>query len=138
MALMTWGPDFELGFGDIDVQHRRLVGLINALEDARQRGVDHTTLAFIVEELYRYTQLHFSFEEKLMKKYSVPESEHHVAEHRFLTAQVRNFMEAFRVRGVEISDELMEFLRDWLTFHILKTDRDLAEALLAAGAMSAS
>ncbi len=138
MALMTWGPEFELGFGDIDVQHQRLVALINALDDARERGVDPTTLQFIVEELYRYTQLHFAFEEKLMKRYAIPKSEQHRAEHRFLTAQVRTFMTAFAERGVEISDDLMVFLRDWLTFHILKTDKELADALLSAGAVSAA
>ncbi|MBK7721330.1 MAG: hemerythrin family protein [Austwickia sp.] len=138
MALMTWGDEFELGFGDIDVQHQRLVGLINALDDAREHGVERTTLALIVEELLRYTKLHFAFEEKLIKRYAVPRSEQHRAEHRFLTAQVRNFSRDFAERGVEITEELMAFLRDWLTFHILKTDRSLVDALRAAGAVSAA
>lgn len=138
MALMTWGPEFELNFGDIDVQHQRLVGLINALDDAHHRGLDTTTLSSIVDELYRYTKVHFAFEEKLMKRYAIRRSEQHRAEHRFLTAQVKNFRDDFQRRGVEITDELMAFLRDWLTEHILQTDRELADALRAAGAVSAA
>ena len=79
MALMTWGPALQIGYGDIDVQHKRLVDLINALDDGVRSGHSRDVLADVLTELARYTQLHFAFEEKLMELYGLSDTEEHPA-----------------------------------------------------------
>lgn len=160
MAVITWGPSLEVGFGDIDVQHRRLVALLNGLEaaagalrpaaDPAHAGAAGTTPSgngheaptrAILAELTAYTQVHFAFEEHLMERHGLaasPRAEAHRVEHRELVAQVVEFAERFEAGDVDLDEELLLFLRDWLVTHILGTDRGLAKALRDAGATSAA
>ncbi len=138
MALMTWGPALQIGYGDIDVQHKRLVDLINALDDGVRSGHSRDVLADVLTELARYTQLHFAFEEKLMELYGLSDTEEHRAEHARLSADVMSFKRQFDDGEVDLSADLLHYLRDWLNFHILQTARALAQALRANGAVSAA
>lgn len=138
MALMTWGPMLEIGYGDIDVQHKRLVELLNALDDAHRAGKDKEGVAKVLDDLIKYTQFHFAFEEKLMEKYGVPSSAAHRVEHQKLITEVGAFRQKFAAGSATVGSELMNFLRSWLSNHILKTDKALARELLARGAKSAA
>jgi hemerythrin len=48
---------------------------------------------------------------------------HHKAEHDKLTVKVLEYKKKFENNEILISVELLNFLRDWLTNHIMKTDR---------------
>ncbi len=130
MAFLTWTHDLELGVPEIDRQHMRLVGLLNALEAGVRDGYSRRILGSILSDLARYTVCHFTFEERLMETYRLPFAEEHKEEHRRLTAEVLNFKLRFDIGNADVSDELLLFLRDWLTGHILGTDRRLVETLL--------
>jgi hemerythrin-like metal-binding protein len=138
MALMTWGPMLQLGYGDVDVQHKRLVDLVNSLDDALRAGKGRDVLAGVLGELIEYTQFHFAFEEKLMDQYDISTSDAHKSEHRKLVAEVVAFQDKFQAGSASVSAELMSFLCAWLSDHILKTDKALTKELLAKGAKSAA
>jgi hemerythrin len=38
MALITWGSTLEVGVSAIDTQHKKLVDMVNALNDAMTQG----------------------------------------------------------------------------------------------------
>lgn len=134
MALMTWGPMLEVGFADIDKQHQHLVGLVNQLDDAMRAGKGREIVGKVLTELIRYTQYHFAFEEKLMDQWNISSAVAHKAEHAKLVQDVGAFKAKFDAGSATVSTELMGFLRDWLSSHILKTDKALAKELLAKGA----
>jgi len=138
MALMTWGPMLQLGYGDIDAQHKRLVELVNQLDDAMRAGHGRDVMGSVLNELIRYTVYHFAFEEKLMDQYGISSLAAHKAEHKVLVADVTAFKAKFDSGSVAVTTELMAFLRSWLSDHILKTDKALAKELLAKGAKSAA
>lgn len=142
MALIEWGPQLEVGFGDIDVQHQRLVRLLNELEEAAASSDDpHGQLGQVLAELVRYTQVHFAFEEHLMATYALEgheASRRHREEHRALTGQVLAYRDRFVSGEAELDADVLAFLRDWLRSHILGTDRGFARALIDAGAHSAA
>lgn len=138
MALMTWGPMLQIGFGDIDAQHRRLVELVNQLDDAMRAGKGRDVVGTVLSELVNYTVFHFSFEEKLMDQYGISSTAAHKAEHKKLMADVAAFKAKFDVGSASVTTELMSFLRSWLSNHILKTDRALAKELRSKGAQSAA
>jgi hemerythrin-like metal-binding protein len=138
MALMTWGPMLQIGYGDIDAQHKRLVELVNELDDAMRAGKGRDVVGHVLTELVNYTVFHFSFEEKLMDQYGIASSAAHKAEHKKLVADVGAFKTKFDAGSAAVTTELMSFLRNWLSAHILKTDKALAKDLLAKGAKSAA
>ena len=43
MPLITWGPRLETGLAIIDSQHKRLVDIINQLNDALEAGREKLT-----------------------------------------------------------------------------------------------
>lgn len=138
MALMTWGPMLQVGYGDMDAQHKRLVELVNQLDDAMRGGHGRDVVGPVLNELIRYTVSHFAFEEKLMDRYGISSSVAHKAEHKKLVADVSAFKAKFDAGSAAVSTELMSFLRNWLSSHILKTDKALAGELLTKGAKSAA
>lgn len=129
MAFMTWTQGLELGVPEIDHQHKKLVGMLNALESGVRDGYSRRIIGAILTDLARYTVCHFTFEERLMETYHLPFTPEHKEEHRQLTTKVLDFTMRFDVGSVDYSDELLFFLRDWLAGHILGTDRRLAGTL---------
>jgi hemerythrin-like metal-binding protein len=138
MALMTWGPMLQIGFGDIDAQHKRLVELVNELDDAMRAGKGRDVVGHVLTELVNYTVFHFAFEEKLMDQFGISSAAAHKAEHKKLVADVGAFKAKFDNGSAAVTTELMSFLRNWLSTHILKTDKALSKELLAKGAKSAA
>jgi hemerythrin-like metal-binding protein len=138
MTLMGWGPMLQIGYADIDAQHERLVGLVNQLDDAMRAGHGRDVVGQVLDDLIQYTVHHFAFEERLMDQYEISSSAAHKAEHKTLMADVTSFKATFDAGSAAVSTELMSFLRNWLSNHILKTDKALAKELLAKGAKSAA
>lgn len=133
MALITWASMLSVGVKEIDEQHKKLVELINQLNDAMLAGKGREALGRILGELASYTQYHFSTEERLMTQHKYEESPQHKEQHKALIKQVGDFKAQFESGSAMISVELMNFLRDWLTNHILKTDKKFGAALNKLG-----
>jgi hemerythrin-like metal-binding protein len=133
MALITWGPMLAVGYKEIDDQHQKLVELVNRLNDAMHAGQGKEALQVVLNELVRYTQYHFGTEERLMAKHNYAMSAQHKAEHVKFVSDVSAFKKKFDSGNALISTEIMNFLRDWLSRHILQTDKKLAKALTALG-----
>ncbi len=121
--LIIWDDRIRFGIDAVDQQHQRLVGLVNKLHHAMRRRVGKTVLASTLDELVRYTALHFKDEERLMEKGDYVDLDDHRKLHEKLVAQVLEFKERFRVGDATVTMELMTFLSDWLLNHIQKVDR---------------
>jgi hemerythrin-like metal-binding protein len=128
----------QIGYGDIDAQHKRLVELVNQLDDAMRAGKGREVVGKVLTDLVEYTVFHFAFEERLMDQYGIASTAAHKGEHKKLVADVGAFKTKFENGSAAVTTELMSFLRDWLSNHILRTDKALAKELLAKGAKSAA
>lgn len=137
MSVLKWGPALEVGFGDIDAQHRRLVDITNGLAAGVRAGNTQESIAKALHELVHYTKFHFAFEENLMAKYGLDEDASHQRLHNDLTNEVLARKERF-LAGENVADDLIAFLAEWLRHHILGTDMQLAAELREAGAVSAT
>jgi hemerythrin-like metal-binding protein len=132
MQAFTWSPLFETGLVDVDTQHRRLVELVNQLGEDADSGspekIDQT-----ISALAEYTVYHFQCEEAIMAADGVAtdHSDRHRETHRRFVAQVVEWIER-RKSGESISlQQLLEFLANWLVFHILGDDQSLGRQVLA-------
>jgi len=132
-ALIIWSADLMTGVTIIDDDHKKLVGMLNRLNEAMSAGKSKDVLAGILDELVQYTVKHFGHEEALMATHHYAGAAVHISEHKKLVGDVLAFKDKLAHGKAMISIELLKFLRDWLTTHILQTDKRFGQALSAAG-----
>lgn len=133
MALITWNNALSTGIGEQDTQHKKLIDLINQLNDAMQAGKGADVLGKVLSELVNYTVYHFGYEEKLMAQHKYEETPAHKAEHAKFVQTAGDFKKKFDAGNAVVSTEIMNFLRDWLTTHIMKTDKKMGQSLSKLG-----
>jgi hemerythrin len=133
MALIEWKETYNLGIEHLDNQHRGLVKQINILHDAMKAGKGKETLDEILNALVDYTATHFKSEEKLFHQFHYPESKKHIAEHSNFVEEVLKFRAAFDKGRLMLSIEVMTFLKNWLTTHMLGSDMDYKSFMLSKG-----
>ncbi len=122
MAFMEWKNNYSVHVEELDRQHQRLIQIINSLHDAMKIGAPKPALERILSDLVSYTRFHFQTEEQLMRAHRFPEYKEHLREHESLTATVVRFDEDLRAGRVALSVPLMQFLKSWLSSHILQSD----------------
>jgi hemerythrin-like metal-binding protein len=132
MKAFEWSHLFETGLTDVDAQHRQLVDLLNALAgqlDADDPGrIDH-----LLDELARYTVYHFQCEESLMDAVGLDPVHvtSHRATHQKFIAQVQDWLHTRNMAGQISTHQLVDYLANWLIFHILGEDRAMGRQVLA-------
>jgi len=124
MALLTWNGSYSVGVKTIDRQHSGLFELVNELHAAMMKGQAQGVTAPLLKKLVKYTEEHFNFEERAMETTRFPGLAAHRAHHNDLTRQVKDFMARYDRGDATISVDLLRFLGDWLTKHILHEDKE--------------
>ena len=127
--LISWSPKYSVNHPVMDAQHKQLIGLINELYSAmcQRRGKD--VLQKILDELIKYTKVHFGSEEKLMRDMNYVEFAQHRHIHKILTQQVIRLQNKFKEGKILLSIEVMEFLKNWLINHIQGTDKKYSKVI---------
>jgi hemerythrin len=134
MPLMTWTEKLSVGVGVLDEDHKRLVGMVNELYDAMQAGHGKETLGRILNELVRYTQVHFAREEKFFDQTGYAARAAHKPEHDNLTAQVLDVQKKYQAdAAASLSIDVLRFLKNWLINHIQVNDQKYRAHLNAKG-----
>ena len=119
MVNIEWSEQLSVGVKSVDEDHRKLVTLVNELFSACFVGVGDEAVSAILTEVIDYTQYHFTHEEDFLREHASPALDTQIKEHRQLTQQVS----AIAQQGVSaFSEDVLLFLRDWLTHHIMETD----------------
>ena len=132
MTILTWNKQLVLGIEAVDKQHKHLLELINQLDEAIALGQDKKSMTDVVNDLIDYTVYHFRHEENLMQKagYNGQLYAEHQAEHMNFVEKIQHaHTEALKDPSI-IREELLDFLVDWLSHHILNTDKHMADSLL--------
>jgi hemerythrin len=130
---MKWSESFSVGHPGIDAQHKKLVSLLNELCVAMGSGRSSSVLGTILEQLVNYTKEHFRAEEVIMKEAAFPGFAAHKLEHDALAGKILKLQSELRAGTVGISIELLDFLKDWLTHHILESDKKYAPFVKVRG-----
>jgi hemerythrin-like metal-binding protein len=125
MPLVTWSDQWKIGNTLIDNQHKRLVSLMNELNDAMVAGKGNDALEKILRALVTYTQTHFADEEKLMVRLNYKDYPRHLAIHREFTTTIKGFHEKYRSGNSHLTVQLLVTLKDWLVNHIKNEDQKI-------------
>jgi hemerythrin len=123
MALIKWTSALSVAIPEIDVQHQKLVSLINQLHDAMLSGKGREVLGGVLSELVDYTKIHFAREEDLLRRNNYPDYPRHKKIHEELTFKVVNLKREFESGEPVLTLDVMKFLQHWLTGHIEKSDK---------------
>jgi hemerythrin len=133
MPLFEWDEILSIKIPSVDRQHKVLIGYINELYDNMQTGrINNSLIDFILKKLVGYTRTHFAYEEILFSTYKYPDQADHKLAHEKLLNKVVDFKTRFE-KGEDVAVELLEFLKNWLTNHILKEDIAYSQHMIDNG-----
>ena len=125
MEEITWTDAYCIGHETIDKQHRKLVDMLNRLVANPRATTGSQTVTEILAEMTDYVRIHFATEERLMRESGYPRLEWHVAKHRAFEMKTAALVRSASLDADPVPVVLLNYLRDWLTRHILETDRTL-------------
>lgn len=125
MAYFEWADDMEIDRGPIDQDHRLLVEQVNALHTATSRGEGQAIVAELLEALERDTVEHIEREESFLHRVGYPESQGHRLGHQRFIDELRVLRQRQAQGHVTVAAQLSQLLRDWLSVHIRRNDKDV-------------
>lgn len=133
MGFFNWQNSFAIEVDSIDNDHKKLVGLIDELYLAMSEGKAKSIIEEVVENLIDYTKVHFRREEFYMKSTGYENFDQHKQAHDAFIDQVAAFQQKLIAGKDNFSIEVLGFLREWLSQHILKVDKMIAPHLAKYG-----
>jgi hemerythrin len=123
MAFIEWKDSLSVGIKEIDLQHQKLIEMINNLHDAMHQGKGKDVLGEIIKGLVGYADTHFLTEEKYFDQFGYPDTGSHKKEHSAFTQKIAEFKVGFDAGKLALSITVMDFLSSWLRNHIKVVDK---------------
>ena len=131
--LIRWKEDFNLNIKIIDQQHRKLVDMINVLYNSVIDKEDHKVIEQTLQDVMEYAFVHLRQEERYFEQCNYTYAPEHIACHQSFVQKAEEFHEAYLINRSLLTQDVLEFLRDWLTKHILQEDKKYANFFRQAG-----
>ena len=122
MAFIKWDDSYSVKVTEIDMQHQKLVAMINELHDAMKDGRGKEVIGKLIIDLIGYTATHFKTEEKYFDQFGYPETDSHKKEHAAFVQKISEFKDGFEKGQLSLTIDVMNFLMDWLLKHIKGAD----------------
>lgn len=127
MEAFQWSPCFVTGLTTVDEQHHRLVDLINQFGELlmRPHGDWVDDIEAVFAELADYAKVHFQDEEILMAQAGLDPRHvsHHKDQHVKFFQDVTYLHAELQSGSRQDAKALLDFLSNWLAYHILGTDQ---------------
>jgi len=130
---VEWRDELSVSVGEIDDQHKVLIGYINDLNSAMGKGTVKELIEPILNNLVEYTQTHFGQEEAYFDKFGYAARESHKEAHQRFVAKISEFREGFVSGKALLSKDIMVFLKEWLVKHIMGIDKKYTTFMHANG-----
>lgn len=138
MPFMQWSDQFVTGFELIDEQHKKLVDLVNdvAPKLAAHDEVQMRDVAPLLNQLADYAVFHFGYEEDLMLTARIDPGyfARHQRLHNLFAQEIARVIQNAKAGNTVSGMDLLRYINDWLTTHILSEDQKMTRQLKAIGA----
>lgn len=125
MAYFEWADDMVIDGGQIDQDHRLLVDLVNELHTATTRGAGREVVASILSRCISSTRDHLSREEAMMERMGFPNLVEHKAGHESFMESLYDLQRKLQAGSITVAAQLSSTLRDWLSLHIRRNDKEI-------------
>lgn len=123
MTLLSWSDKYSVGVKSLDDQHTAIMALLNELYAAILKGNANAQGGLMLNKLVAFAREHFQAEESLFEATQYPAAAWHSARHQELLQQVDEYMARYRQGDRTLYLELLRFMRDWLSKHLLEEDQ---------------
>lgn len=129
-----WKEDYCLNIEEIDAQHKRLLEIGDEVYDIAilDDGYDHyDEIMTVIDKLLEYTEYHFGYEEKMLKELNYKGLHDQEEEHYYYIYKIKSIASREDIDDNQRKTilELLEFLSQWITNHIMVSDRKYADYL---------
>ena len=125
MDLVVWEERYSVGVTSIDVEHQRLINLINCLYTEINAETDHAVFSDITDDILIHALVHFRHEELEFRRTNYQNAEDHIKEHTLIIYKILKIQEKCHdTKDVKaLAKDTLNILIDWLMDHILQYDR---------------
>lgn len=124
MPIVEWNDQLKTGVAGFDDHHRHLFRMLNSAFDSFVAGKHGEPLGRLLDELTDYATYHFTAEESWMASYNYPGSNDHKQEHAYFVKRLTEIRRDHAEGKRPVFLEVLTFLKNWLTHHILTSDAD--------------
>jgi hemerythrin len=131
--MIEWKEEYSIGISIIDKEHKELIRIMNAAMVAKQHGDNIDEISGLLKELTTYALKHFSTEESYMIEFNYPEFQYHKEEHHDFSEKAIAYCNRVIEGDYHISNEIFEYLKEWLVNHIQITDKKYVECFRENG-----
>ncbi len=127
MILIKWTDDYCLNIKAIDDQHKKLVDMINMFYNEMSKKSNKELISDLISKMKAYTEFHFKTEEELFSKLPYQNSNEHKDKHQDFIDKVTDLENRFIKGKLILSIEITNFLKEWITDHIMVSDKEYAK-----------
>ncbi len=126
--ILTWDDSLRTGFAEVDLQHKKLIKIIDDVYASVQAPPGEYALLMSknLKKLTDYTLYHFSEEETFMKKYGYPGYGAHKEAHDAFVERIHSQIQTLPHALPDEGYQFYRYLGNWLLSHIAKADREWA------------
>jgi hemerythrin-like metal-binding protein len=122
MKDLKWKDEYLVGIPAIDLQHRQIFDCILRISGGPTDD-DRLRAEAEVIKLLDLLGKHFVLEENMMRTLCYPALEEHIEEHRQFNADVHELAQKSLRTKAGVSREAIKIAHNWLTEHIMTSDR---------------
>lgn len=136
MGTIKWSDDFSVNNKSIDSEHQSLFNALNQFYEGIRNNASKESMELLLSKLIEYARVHFKNEEVYMKQLGFPGLESHALEHEAFIKKAEEFSSKFKEGKLLLSVEVTNFIKDWITNHIKKQDKQYSAFVEKRGADS--
>lgn len=125
----TWNESYSVNIPLIDKQHMKFFKIFDHLYALSKNEDNYDKLNEIIDELDKYTHIHFKTEEALMRKAKTADYELHLLQHSIFLRKIEEFKIAYSYKNSVLHQQMINFMRKWFLMHISDVDSKYADSV---------
>ena len=123
MMALEWKDEYTVGVDELDNQHQSLLKTINTLLEEQRDTYEAAKFLPALSSLIHYAYTHFATEERYLLQARFPNLNQHILEHIDFIMKTLGLALRIESEGDQTRRELLQYLNEWYSYHVLGTDR---------------
>ncbi|MFQ5688098.1 MAG: bacteriohemerythrin [Candidatus Scalindua sp.] len=113
--------------------HKKLIGIIDKAIAAKQHKKSPEEMKEILHDIIRHAIKYFATEEIYMIEFKYPEYQYHKESHMNFSIKALAYHNRIINSDYQTTNEMLEYLKQWLINHFQETDKKYTEYLRQNG-----